>query len=89
MKTPLSNHGSHANRRTTVSYFLKHLSAFESESSDQILPERAISRFMEKLSPLIIAHEHDALHCILANSIVQECCTVACFLAPSFDNYLL
>ena len=38
---------------------------------------------------IYVRDEHEALHCILANSIVPKCCTVTCFLAPSFDNYLL
>ena len=40
-----------------LAIFLKHPSAFESGSFDQILPERATSRFMKKkLLPSIIAH---------------------------------
>ena len=38
---------------------------------------------------IYVRDEHKALYCILANSIVPKCCTVTCFLAPSFDNYLL
>ena len=38
---------------------------------------------------IYVRDEHEALHCILANSIVPKCCTVTCFLAPFFDNYLL
>ena len=38
---------------------------------------------------IYVRDEHEALHCILVNSIVPKCCTVTCFLAPSFDNYLL
>ena len=38
---------------------------------------------------IYVRDEHEASYCILANSIVPKCCTVSCFLAPSFDNYLL
>ena len=38
---------------------------------------------------IYVRDEHEDLYCILANSIVPKCRTVTCFLAPSFDNYLL
>ena len=38
---------------------------------------------------IFVRDEHEALNCILANSIVPKCSTVTCFLAPCFDNYLL
>ena len=58
LKTPLSNHGSHANRRTTVSYFFLKTSVsiwirkFRANSTGK----SDLTFLKKKLSPSIIAH---------------------------------